>query len=302
MGSKKEDLNRRKSKLRLFWSIVVLMSQNLDDPPGRFIWYELATTDVASAKAFYADVMGWRIRDMTIPGTNYTVFTMGEIPVSGLMHLPEEARQNGARPRWLGFVGVKDVDAVIDRIKGLGGDVLVSPRNVFAVSRFAVVADPQSATFALITAISGDERQTEASAPGRVGWHELLAADREKAFSFYAMAFGWQRAAATKGRMGTYQMFSVDGETIGGIVAKPKTVSVPSWVYYFNVDDIDAAVKRVATAGGRVAEGPIEVPSGSWVVHCTDPQNAMFALVGKRDYKAIIHFGPGKARTAFVSG
>src|SRR5262249_49122736 len=288
MGSKKEDLNRRKSKLRLFWSTVVSMSQNLDDPPGRFIWYELATTDVASSKAFYANVMGWRIRDMAIPGTNYTVFTMGEIPVSGLMHLPEEARQNGARPRWLGFVGVKDVDAVIDRIKGLGGDVLVSPTNVFAISRFAVVADPQSATFALITAISGDERQTESSAPGRVGWHELLAADREKAFSFYAMAFGWQRAAATKGSMGTYQMFSVDGETIGGIVAKPKTVSVPSWVYYFNVDDIDEAVKRVAAAGGRVAEGPIEVPSGSWVVHCTDPQNAMFALVGKRDYKAII--------------
>ena len=275
------------------------MSQNLVDAQGRFVWYELATTDADSAEAFYAGVMGWGTRDMSIPGTNYTVFTVREAPVSGLMHLPEEARRRGARPRWLGYVGVDEVDAAADRIKHLGGAVLVPPTNVLDVSRFAVVADPQMATFGLITwSESGQERQTERTAPGRVGWHELLAADREKALSFYGAAFGWQRAEATKGRMGTYQLFSAGSETVGGIVTKPRTVSVPSWVYYFNVDDIDAAVKCVADAGGHVVEGPIEIPSGSWVVHCTDPQGAMFALVGKRSYKAIIRFGSASARTA----
>jgi predicted enzyme related to lactoylglutathione lyase len=274
------------------------MSQNLVDPQGRFVWYELATTDADSAKAFYAGVMGWGTRDMSIPGTNYTLFTVREAPVSGLIHLPDEARRRGARPRWLGYVGVDDVDATADRIKHLGGAVLVPPTNVLDVSRFAVVADPQMATFGLITwSESGQERQTERTAPGRVGWHELLAADREKALSFYGAALGWQRAAATKGRMGTYQLFSAGSETVGGIVTKPRTVSVPSWVYYFNVDDIDVKVKRVADAGGHVVEGPIEIPSGSWVVHCTDPQSAMFALVGKRSYKAIIRFGSASART-----
>jgi uncharacterized protein len=275
------------------------MSQSLVDPQGRFVWYELASTDADSAKAFYAGVMGWGIRDMSIPGMNYTVFTVREAPVSGLMYLPEEARRRGARPRWLGYVGVDDVDATADRIKHLGGAVLVPPTNVLDVSRFAIVADAQTATFGLITwSQSGQERPTERTAPGRVGWHELLAADREKALSFYGAAFGWQRAEATKGRRGTYQLFSAGSETVGGIVTKPRTVSVPSWVYYFNVDDIDVAVKCVTNAGGQVVEGPIEIPNGSWVVHCTDPQSAIFALVGRRSYKAIIHFGSASSRTA----
>jgi hypothetical protein len=67
---------------------------------------------------------------------------------------------------------------------------------------------------------------------------------------------------------------------------------MPSWVYYFNVGDIDAAVKRVKIGGGQVVEGPIEVPGGSWIIQCLDPQGAIFALVGKRRHKAIVRLAP----------
>ena len=42
--------------------------------------------------------------------------------------------------------------------------------------------------------------------------------------------------------------------------------------------------------GGQILEGPLEVPGGSWIVRCTDPQGAMFALAGKRGRNAIGYF------------
>jgi predicted enzyme related to lactoylglutathione lyase len=261
------------------------------DYHGRFVWYELITTDIERAKAFYAEVLGWGTQDVSIPSMAYTLFTVESGSVSGLMNLPEDAKKMGSKPRWIGYVGVEDVDASTDLIKQLGGAVHVPPMDFFNFSRFAVVADPQTATFGLISWLRPGQRlQAKLDMPGRVGWHELLAADREKALTFYVALFGWQRAEAKVGAKGTYQLFSAGEQTIGGMVTKPRTVSVPSWVYYFNVGDIDAVAKRVKVAGGQVLEGPIEVPDGSWVIQCLDPEGAIFALVGKRRYNAIVRF------------
>ena len=258
---------------------------------GRFVWYELTTTDVKSAKAFYASVVGWGARGASMPGSAYSLFTIGDSPVAGLMNMPEEARRTGATPRWTGYVGVDDVDAAVERIKQLGGAVYVPPTNVPNISRFSVVADPQMATLALVKgARSGQTPSAEQGAPGRVGWHELLAADWETAFAFYGELFGWQKADSHVGVMGTYQEFSAGGETIGGMFTKPATLPVPFWLYYFNIDDIQAAAKRVEAGGGQILYGPTEVPGGAWIVHCTDPEGAIFALLDRRGRKAIGYF------------
>ena len=111
-----------------------------------------------------------------------------------------------------------------------------------------------------------------------VGWHELLAADSEKAWTFYNEVFGWQRAEAEVGEMGTYQLFSSRGQTMGGIVTKASVVPSARWLYYFNVSDINSAAERVKTEGGQILSGPIELPSGNAMVQCKDPQGAIFAL------------------------
>ena len=94
---------------------------------GCFVWYELTTTDAEAAKAFYADVVGWGLRDASMPGAAYTLFTADEVAVAGLMGLPDEARTMGAQSRWTGYVGVDDVDAATDRLRHLGGTVYVPP-------------------------------------------------------------------------------------------------------------------------------------------------------------------------------
>jgi uncharacterized protein len=257
------------------------------DYPGRFVWYELMTTDIAAAKAFYANVVGWGVQDASTPDLAYTLFTAGRTSVSGLMDLPKEAREMGATPRWMGYVGVNDVDATADRIKRLGGAVYVPPTES-NIGRISVVADPQTATLALVDwQKSGQQRPAELDKPGRVGWHELLAADWEKAFAFYGEVFGWQKADADIGPTDTYQLFSAGGLTIGGMFNKRPIEPVPFWLYYFNIDDLDAAAERVKTRGGEIFEDPFEVPDGSWIVRCIDPQGAIFALQGQRSQDRI---------------
>src|SRR5262249_37076942 len=160
---------------------------------------------------------------------------------------------------------VDDVDAAAKRIEQLGGAVHVPPREIPNVSRFAIAVDPQRVTFAVFKWLDGDRESDpqpppELSAPGHVGWHELVAADAEKAWHFYGELFGWQKEQIDVSPLGPYQLFSAGGQTIGGMFTKAPTVPVPFWLFYFNVEDIDSALKRVRGGGGQIIEGPAEVP------------------------------------------
>jgi uncharacterized protein len=255
--------------------------------PGRFAWYELMTTDVAAARAFYCNVVGWEARDASTTKLAYTLFIAGNGPVSGLMALPEEARRMGATPRWMAYVSVDNADATTDRIKLLGGAVYVPPTDS-NIGRISVVADPQTAILALVEGLkTGSSEPAELDQPGHVGWHELLAADWAKAFGFYAELFGWQKVDTESGPVDAYQLFSAGGQTIGGMFTKRPVEPIPYWLLYFNVGDIDAATERVRRGGGQVFEGPFVVPEGSWIARCIDPQGAIFALQGKRNRDAI---------------
>ena len=261
------------------------------DSHGRFAWYELITTDMDAATSFYTQVMGWEAWNAPVPGRPYSLFTAGKAPVGGMMGMPEDARRMGAKAGWLGYVVVDDVDATAGRVERLGGAVIVPPTDVPNTSRFSVFSDPQTTRLALFKWLKGGQGQpADPDAPGRVGWHELLAADWEAAWAFYGELFGWQNADAEIGALGTYQLFSAGDEPIGGMLTKPSNVPAPFWLYYFNIGDVEAAAQRVKAAGGEILDPPVEVPGGSWIVRCTDPEGAVFALEGTRARSPIGYF------------
>jgi predicted enzyme related to lactoylglutathione lyase len=84
------------------------------------------------------------------------------------------------------------------------------------------------------------------------------------------------------GPMGKYQIFTTRTGQAGGMFTKPAQEPQPYWLYYFNVEAIDAAADRVKSAGGQVVNGPMEVPGGAWIINGIDPQGAMFALVAPK--------------------
>jgi predicted enzyme related to lactoylglutathione lyase len=248
-------------------------------PQGQFCWYDLMTTDTAGAAAFYGSVVGWERDDAFAP---YLIVKAGAHGVGGIMTVPEDAAKMGARPCWLGYIFVDDVDAMAARIAEAGGSVKRPGTDIPNVGRFAVVADPQGAVFIVFKDAGGMERPpVPAGTPGHGGWHELHADDLDSAFAFYAGLFGWTKSTAVEmGPMGIYQLFAQSGVDVGGMLKRmPAGPPMPVWLYYFNVDDINAAAARVAEAGGKVVNGPHAVPGGSWILHGLDPQGAMFALV-----------------------
>ncbi|MBM6593491.1 VOC family protein [Microvirga pudoricolor] len=253
---------------------------------GSFVWYELMTTDPAGAKAFYGHLVGWDLKDIQVPGMTYTILSGGGTDVGGLMGMPGEACDAGAQPGWMGYVGVDDVDGSAAAFERDGGTVLRAPDDIPDIGRFAVVADPQGNALCLFKSRNADgaEPVPLMKKPlGHVGWHELVTFDQAALFDFYAKQFGWTKDHAfDMGPMGVYQIFAHRGEALGGMMNKPPQAPAPFWLYYFMTDGIDEASERVTAGGGKVINGPMEVPGDAWIVQCLDPQGAMFALVGPR--------------------
>jgi len=254
---------------------------------SKFIWYELGTTDTAAAERFYKSVIGWGaqdsgVKDEAAPDKTYTIWSAGEIPIGGLMALPPEARAAGGRPGWVGYIGVDDVDAMAGRVKQAGGAVYFGPADIPTVGRFAVVADPQGAKFTLFKGFG--EKPMPAAAPGvpgTIGWHELATSNSQAGWDFYSGLFGWTKGEGfDMGPMGTYQLFLTGDMPVGGMMTMPD--KPPAWLFYVNVDAIDAAGARVTAAGGQIIHGPQEVPGGSWILQCLDPQGALFAMVAPK--------------------
>jgi len=218
------------------------------DIRGRFIWHELLTTDTAAAAAFYPRVVPWRTQPSSMPG--YTLWMAGQTQIGGLMALPQ----------------------------GLGAKVVKAPADIPNVGRFAVLSDPQGATFALFTPGGGPPPGAEPP-QGGFSWHELATTDLLGALRFYGELFSWRKGRAhDMGPQGVYQMFEHAGNPVGGMCNVQGPSTAPSWLSYVHVADSNRAVAAAKAAGGRLMHGPIEVPGGSWIALMMDPQGGAFAV------------------------
>jgi predicted enzyme related to lactoylglutathione lyase len=246
---------------------------------GRFVWYELMTTDLEKAKAFYTAVVGWGVQKLEPSEMTYYMWNRGKESIGGLMDLPEQARKMGALPHWLAYVGTPDVDKTVGQASRLGGKVIVPPTDIPKVGRFAVLSDPQGAVFAIFTPAESPGPGGP-PAVGNFSWHELLTTDHITAFDFYKALFGWEKTdSMDMGPMGIYQMYGRQGHTLGGMFNKPKEMPAPPhWLLYVRVEEVNAAADKVKKLGGKVINGPMEVHGGDLIVQCLDPSGAVFAL------------------------
>ncbi len=252
-----------------------------------FAWYELMTTDLDGAAAFYGPVVGWQAAKapMAPPGMDYRLIgPAGAPPSAGVMLLPDGAKAMGVPPNWLGYVATPDAAASLAKAVALGASVAVPVTEIPNVCHFACIIDPQGAALGLMQPISPPpDAKPGYAAPGRFAWHEHYTDDLEKALAFYGALFGWvKRDAIDMGPMGTYQFYGTAEQVLGGMMTRQPPVPVCCWNYYANVPDIDAAVAAINAGGGMVLFGPNQVPGGGWVVNARDPQGAVFALVGGR--------------------
>ena len=258
---------------------------------GLFVWHELMTTDPQGAAAFYAGVFRWKTQLSSVPG--HTLWMSGEVGVGGLMAQPEEARMGGMPPSWLVYLGTVDVDATVQAAQRLGGRVVKDAVDIPAIGRFAVLADPQGAVFAVFTPAAPAPAGAAASRViSQFSWHELATSDLQGAFDFYSTLFGWKKGDAhDMGAGHVYQIVEREGTMIGGIYRLQDPSRPPYWLAYVEVDDLDGAVASVRAAKGQIVQEPHEVHGGDRVARILDPQGGAIAL---HERHAVIASPAGK--------
>jgi predicted enzyme related to lactoylglutathione lyase len=249
---------------------------------GRPLWYELMTSDMKAAESFYKTVVGWKTSPFDGAGQPYTMFNRsGDVSVGGVMTKPADEK---APPFWAMYIGVPKLEEAAAKIKRLGGkhtEVIEVPD----VGRMQMMMDPQGAAFYIYEPARSEHRPEAAPEVGEGSWHELMTTDWQAAMKFYEEVFGWQPTEAMDmGPDGKYQMFNRPHGMIGGMMNKPKEMAnvPPYWLIYFRVPDVDAAAERIKANGGKILNGPMEVPGGDRVLSAMDPQGAAFGLHAKK--------------------
>ena len=276
------------------------MSEVTDAPPrdeakaaarplqGSHIWYELMTTDPDGAKSFYGSIVpGWNFGDPIGGDQDYRMIERGDGGFAGgVFGLKQEQLDHGAKPTWMGYVGVDDVDATIAKIEARGGKALM-PAFDIPQGRIAMVADPQGNPFYVMKPIppeGQEDKQSDVFSPTeeqRVAWNELATPDPVAARQFYGDLFGWTSDEfMPMGEHGEYRFFAHQGTTIGAVSGCVEGAPA-GWRYYIRVPSIAKATEALKANGGSVSMGPMPVPGGDHIIIGHDPQGAEFALVGK---------------------
>jgi uncharacterized protein len=257
---------------------------------GRFVWYDLITTDVPAATEFYKKVAGWGTQDFDMGGGGkYQMWTVGDVPIGGVVQLTPEMGPPGTPPHWMSHVSVPDVDETVRQAESLGGKVLSPPTDIPTVGRYATIADPQGAAIAVYTSL----QPTDSPFKPRIGefsWHELMTTDHSAAFAFYSKLFDWEKLDEVDmgESVGKYLMFGPPGDRgadaskvvmYGGMFTMtPDMQMPPNWCYYIRVESADESAELVPSLGGQLLNGPMEVPGGDRIAQFLDPQGAMFAV------------------------
>jgi uncharacterized protein len=130
------------------WQAIQMGGFQVQDR-NAYAWAELNARSVDQAIPFYTQVFGWKTRRSEMPDAPaYTEFLVGEESIAGAWEMNPNAPA-GAPNYWLVYFGVDDVDATARRAVELGGRELSAPQD-FPGGRFAILTDPQGATFGLL--------------------------------------------------------------------------------------------------------------------------------------------------------
>jgi uncharacterized protein len=248
------------------------------DVRGRFVWHQLLTRDVPGAKKFYPPLTGWKAQPWPLD-PNFTVCHSGDVPTAGLMPMaPEFPAEVPAH--WMPYIGTRDVDGIAEAAVLAGGYIVKQPSDMKGAGRYAVLADPQGAVFAVIDPENARAEGKGVPPVGQFSWHELATTDNEAAFAFYSNLFGWEPIQRMDmGPMGIYLVFGWNGEQKGGMYIKPAEMGTQAnWLPYAHVPSVDAAAPKVEAAGGKVIQPPMDVPGGGRITVIMDPAGAVFAL------------------------
>lgn len=296
--------------------------------PGRVVWHDLLTPDLAIDERFYAALFGWTFRDVQPGRRPYTVAFSDGIPVAGLLERPLP-RDGGRRPQWLGYISADDVDAAMRAALAHGGRDLSMPRDYPQRGRQAVLQDPQGVAFGVVSSTSGDPPDVLA-APGQWIWSALFTQDPEHEAAFYQDVFGYdvydlndvadeaqEAPAATSPNAQPNAQTATDTNASAAATgagapahlelashdyARATINSLPPdgpphrsrWVSFVRVDNVWSAAAKAQSLGARLLLAPRADRQGGHIAMLADPSGALFGVMDWSDAPTAPPSGGGQ--------
>jgi predicted enzyme related to lactoylglutathione lyase len=246
---------------------------------GKVIWADLVTPDIAGAKRFYGELLGWSFNDVHTGDSQYALALLDGRPVGGLFQ--PAVRSGGQRqPAWVTFISVRDVSEAQRSILAHGGKVLSPPRIYANRGRQAVFADPQGAVFAVLQSSSGDPPDVLAD-PGEWIWSSVITRDPDTDAAFYQNVFGYEVFEIPGDDGSVHILLSTDDYARASLNALPAGAAKrhPHWLNFVRVTSATEMVARVEALGGRVLVKPFPDRHGGLVAVVADPAGAPFGLL-----------------------
>jgi predicted enzyme related to lactoylglutathione lyase len=244
--------------------------------PGTHCWSELATSDTAAAKKFYAALFAWEPEDTPAgPDMVYTMLRLRGREVGALYPQDKNEAAQGVPPHWNVYVAVASADTTAAKAKELGGTVLMEPFDVMEHGRMTIVQDPTGATICAWQARNHVGARVVRE-PGATCWVELYTRDTAKAGSFYRQLFGW-----TPKESPGYTEFHAGDQPVGGMMAIEKEWGdvPPHWIVYVQVADVDGTAARARELGARLHVEPRDIPEVGRFAMFHDAQGAALAVI-----------------------
>lgn len=245
--------------------------------PGKFVWFEHVSNDVAKARAFYSALCGWTVQPMPMGEQAYDIIMNGASGIGGF-----RAAEPGVPGHWASYLSVSDVDKSLAAATAAGASTLMPGTDFGTVGRAAAIADPTGAAVCLWKGAQGDPADEEKTPVGGWFWNELFTKDAKAAVSFYERVFGFSHDEMDMGAQGTYYLLKdAAGKMRGGVMQQPPGLAVPSsWLPYVHVADCDAAVAKATQLGAQaITMPPTDIPNVGRFAVMIDPVGAAIAVI-----------------------
>jgi predicted enzyme related to lactoylglutathione lyase len=244
--------------------------------PGKFIWADLVTDNVAKARAFYAQVLGWQFWDMG----NYAIAMNDGQPLAGMFQKPRPAGDPKAKARWFGYISVSSVGKAERAVTKAGGRVLAPAMDFPKRGEQAVFADREGAIFGVMKSSGGDPEDVLAE-PGDWIWIQLLSRDARNAAEFYRAVAGYEVVENTSAnRLNDYVLVSKGFArgTVRTLATKREDVN-PTWLPYVRVKSVSETISKVRQFGGSVLIEPKPEAFEGGVAVVADPTGAAIGIL-----------------------
>jgi uncharacterized protein len=228
--------------------------------PGRWVWGDLVTSDVAAAAGFYGKVFGWTFE--TYGGEDdrdtYTLALADGLPIGGLVFDQRAMKDDAPSARWIGLISVTDVPAAADAVTKGGGKVVVTPTMLGERGETAVFQDPEGTLFGVVRSKNGDPADYVGDLNEWV-WIDLWTADVDQAAKFYSAVAGYQVLPLEQQGLRSGAHLVSGNYVRAGIMQKHDARVSAVWLPYLRVADAKAATDQARAAGGKVVREPVNL-------------------------------------------